>query len=828
MKKSLLLVLVLFCIISFVHNKFDVVINEICPNNVKTLKDNSDKYYPWVELYNAGEDKVDLSGYGLSNEDYIPLKWTFPKNTVIKSKKYLIVFLSDETSLEEGDLHTNFEISPKGDFLYLSDPKGELIEKVKIPELKKDISYGRTKDNSFQEMTPTPLEQNKEVEKEEEDKEEEEKDEKEKEEEETKMPIDAPKFSKGSGFYEEEFSLTLTCPEDSEIFYTTDSTDPKNSDTVQKYKKAIKIYDRSSEPNYYAEIGDDENDPTFIGSFGGYKRPKYLIDKAMVVRAYCESEDGISEVIDNTYFVTTGNLEKYSNFTIVSLVVNPEDLFDPDKGIYVVGNEYIEAKKNMNPNDFMAMFGLMYASNFYKEGPEWTKKTNLALFENGKLTLQQNVGIRIRGFSTKMQAGKSFNVYAKKRFGEKSINNTLFKDNYDKQNKLIKKYKSIALRNIFSEERIKDEIANILLYEREFQTIADTRKSILFLNGEYWGFYIILEKFSESYFQSHYNVPKEKVTLIKEGELSNGEETELTLYNTFFNEYAKKNVTDEKVYKEINDFVEIDSLIEHFCIGIYIGTADWPGHNDGVWRCNGEEMENNPYSDGRWRYISFDFDYSMGYSIAMWGAVPTEEPYETNNLKALERNIRPPTNLFLQLLKNNEDFRNRYIARFCDFANGVFNLEKIDFLIDDYLDNYLDMLANSKVRWKGFEFDGELEAFAAAKKDFIKNFDDIRKFYEERPKYALQHLKEFLGLESELQELTITKSGEGKIKINSITPEFTDGKWVGKYFADIPITITAIPSEKSKFKAWSGDVKSEEKTVTFELSKETKIKAEFK
>ena len=75
------------------------------------------------------------------------------------------------------------------------------------------------------------------------------------------------------------------------------------------------------------------------------------------------------------------------------------------------------------------------------------KKTNLALFENGKLTLQQNVGIRIRGFSTKMQAGKSFNVYSKKRFGEKS---TLFKDNYDKQNKLIQKYKSIVLRNIFS------------------------------------------------------------------------------------------------------------------------------------------------------------------------------------------------------------------------------------------------------------------------------------------------------------------------------------------------------------------------------------------
>ena len=799
MKKSIFLILILCCI-SFSKNKFEVVINEICTNNESTIKDIYDKYSPWVELYNNGPDKVDLSGYGLSNENYIPLKWTFPKNTIIKSKQYLIVFLSDR-KFDEDELHTNFGINPKGDFLFLSDPNGELIEKVEIPELKEDISYGRTNGNIFQEMTPTPLEKN-------------------------KIPVMAPTFSKGSGFYENEFLLTLSSSQGSEIYYTTDSSNPLNSTTVQKYTEPIKIYDRSSEPNVYAEIGDDENSPLFIGSFGGYKRPKYLIDKAMVIRAYCENENEISPIIDNTYFVTTGNLEKYSNFTIVSLVVNPEDLFDPDIGIYVVGNEYIEAKNNMDPNDFTQMFKLMYASNFYKEGPEWEKKTNMAIFENGKMILQQNVGIRIRGFSTKMQAGKSFNVYAKKRFGEKTIKNTLFKDNYDKKNKLITKYKSIALRNIFSEERTKDEIGNILLFGREFQSISDTRKSMLFLNGEYWGFYIIIEKFSESYFESHYDVPKEKVTLIKEGELSNGEESELPLYNNFFDEYSKKDVLDEKIYEEINNYIDLDSLIEHFVIGIYIGTADWPGHNDGVWRYNGEKIDNNPYSDGRWRYISFDFDYSMGYSIAMWGQTPTEEPYEVNNLKNLERNKRAPTNLFLALLKN-EDFRNKYILRFCDFINGIFNLDRVDLLLNDYKDNYLDMLADSKVRWKGYDYENELEAFATFKNNFVKNFDDIRKFYEERPKYALEHMKEYLELDSELQEITITKKGEGKIKINSITPDFKDGKWVGKYLSDIPITITAIPSEKSEFKGWSGDIKSKEKTITIELNEETEINADF-
>ena len=159
-----------------------------------------------------------------------------------------------------------------------------------------------------------------------------------------------PIFSKISGFYETEFELTLSSEQNSEIYYTTDSSNPLNSTTVKKYSEPIKIYDRSSEPNVYADIGEDEDSPLFIGPLGGYKKPTYLIDKAIVVRAYCKNKDGNSKIISHTYFVTTGNLEKYQDFTIISLVVNPEDLFDPDMGLYVVGNGYIEAKKKLGPN----------------------------------------------------------------------------------------------------------------------------------------------------------------------------------------------------------------------------------------------------------------------------------------------------------------------------------------------------------------------------------------------------------------------------------------------------------------------------------------------
>ena len=79
----------------------------------------------------------------------------------------------------------------------------------------------------------------------------------EEDEDENEDNIEEPKFSKKSGFFDDEFELELSSKKGNEIYYTTDSSDPLNSETVQLYKKPIKIYDRSSEPNVYADIGED-------------------------------------------------------------------------------------------------------------------------------------------------------------------------------------------------------------------------------------------------------------------------------------------------------------------------------------------------------------------------------------------------------------------------------------------------------------------------------------------------------------------------------------------------------------------------------------------
>ena len=54
-----------------------------------------------------------------------------------------------------------------------------------------------------------------------------------------------------------------------------------------------------------------------------------------------------------------------------------------------------------------------------------------------------------------------------------------------------------------------------------------------------------------------------------------------------------------------------------------------------------------------------------------------------------------------------------------------------------------------------------------------------------------------------------------------------EGKWSGKYFTNIPITIRAIPNEGIKFKEWSGDKTSDEESIDVSLTKNMTIIANF-
>ena len=119
--------------------------------------------------------------------------------------------------------------------------------------------------------------------------------------------------------------------------------------------------------------------------------------------------------------------------------------------------------------------------------------------------------------------------------------------------------------------------------------------TILFLNGEYWGAYLLIEKTDKSFIETNYLIPSENVSMIKEAENEEGPIEDTEKFNSFCsaNSVWGKDLNDEKAYEEIKNFIDVDSLIEHYAFGIYIATGDCPQRNQGVWKNNGPIIEGN-------------------------------------------------------------------------------------------------------------------------------------------------------------------------------------------------------------------------------------------
>ena len=508
-------------------------------------------------------------------------------------------------------------------------------------------------------------------------------------------------FSEESGFYLNDFLLALSTPSETlKIFYTTDGSDPTKSNTTKEYTSPIQVIDRSQEPNIYSNYEEDLESPLSVSTYYKYKKPPFLIDKAMVVRAVSKKGDNYGNIASKTYFITKNELSQFQRFTVISLVTNPENLFDPDNGIYIVGNRFIEWKKDKEFDPDSDYYYDDMECNYYMRGSEWEKEASISIFEDGKITIEQNVGIRMRGFSSRDLPQKSFNVFARKKYGKKTIkSSTLFPNNKDINGNLITEYNSISLRAVPDEERSRDYFVNRIIHDRNLQTAYDMKECFLFLNGEFWGMYVITEKYSGDFFASHYNIPKEDVLFNKDGEIDESTPQEIIDIYNFMDVYSKKDLSNEVYYKEVCELLDIDTLIELYSTGIFIANTDWPGHNFGIWKYNAKnKTKDNKYE--KWRFMAYDFDYSMGNVLE--GDFGSLESYQYDMFKFIQKSKDEyPTNLFLSLFKNKE-FKSKFIKSYENFVTNAMSMNIINPIIQKFNEDMSIFVGYSYSRWWGY------------------------------------------------------------------------------------------------------------------------------
>ena len=124
----------------------NVLITEIVANNQQGLKDEDGDREDWIELYNAGDEPQNLSGWHLTDDAADLNQWTFPAVT-IQPEQFLIVYASGkDRAVADAPLHTNFRLNQDGEYLALVKADGKSIASdfaPAFPAMEPDRSYGR-------------------------------------------------------------------------------------------------------------------------------------------------------------------------------------------------------------------------------------------------------------------------------------------------------------------------------------------------------------------------------------------------------------------------------------------------------------------------------------------------------------------------------------------------------------------------------------------------------------------------------------------------------------------------------------------------------------
>ncbi|MBQ2960596.1 MAG: CotH kinase family protein [Oscillospiraceae bacterium] len=117
--------------------KKDIIISEFMEKNRAVIADEDGDFSDWIELYNTGNESVNLKGWRISDNPE-QKGWKFP-DVSIEPGEYLLVFASKKEKEGGAELHADFGLS--GDEgLYLKDAEGNIVSEALCGNCDADIA----------------------------------------------------------------------------------------------------------------------------------------------------------------------------------------------------------------------------------------------------------------------------------------------------------------------------------------------------------------------------------------------------------------------------------------------------------------------------------------------------------------------------------------------------------------------------------------------------------------------------------------------------------------------------------------------------------------
>lgn len=593
---------------------------------------------------------------------------------------------------------------------------------------------------------------------------------------ETAKPNAYIETSHSSGTYDAAFTLTLSSKPGAKIYYTTDGSNPVTSGTRQVYSNGIAITDRKNDRNVLAAVPYDKLQ-TMSKDWDLINPTDQAVDKCTVLRAVAVNADGEqSDIVTNTYFV--GNMSQHisgiqdsvqaagQDLAVISITMDQEDLFDETRGIYAIGSD-------------------RSYPNFKEKGKAWERNCHIDYFEsNGtetSLELAQDCGIRIQGNYSRENIQKSFRLFAREDYGTKNFKYPFFPDVKNAEGETMKKFKTLVLRNGGNDSfnyKFKDNFMQSFLHEQDCETLHG-RPCVVYLDGEYWGHYVLQDDMSDNFLQEKRGVVKENVVVYKgsddpkyakykfkldEGELPEGVTDEDYYLQETFQFLNSHDLSKDADYSEfMSKYMAEDSAVGYFASMLYLNNRyDWPEKNWSIWRTTDDARETCAYEDGRWRFSIYDLDLTTNTT---WNTGGNLEGVQQDQVAALNK---PGSDLVIQNLfgnmMKNKSFRTKVAEKVKELATTVLTEQKVDANGKKYYDSYRPL--HSQFR----------ERFLSASDDWFaqSNYEDNIDWLKERISYLDTLMDHIINLTG--------KTGDGFGDTDTILPLVNNTLiWLGKW-----------------------------------------------
>lgn len=526
----------------------------------------------------------------------------------------------------------------------------------------------------------------------------------------------APSFGTQGGFFSSSQSITINAENPSaKIFYTTDGSEPKANSSMQ------------------------------------YSSP-FTVSTTTPIRAIAVVDGEISsDVTTATYFINNGNNIPTST-KVISLVTDRDYVYGDELGAFVIGR---------NGSTVPSKCGSMDRTANYMN--DWDRPCNIELFDENKTSqINQEVKIGVFGACSRTKSIKSIKVKANKIYGNNKLDYAIFKE------KPNLKWKSFVLRNSGN------DFGRMLFRDGYLQSLVATamdidhqayEPAVIFMNGEYYGMLGIRERTNKDFVYSNYGLDEEEICI----EETSARATECDDYQAVLNLTKNSNMNAAGVFDQIDKTIDVNECLNYFMTEIYICNEDWSEGNIKAWHRT---------SDGKWRWILYDTDYSTSLY----------QDYLSTNGFVYSAKCK----FFPQFIKNDE-IKKRLMTKFVAHAGTTFESEHVSFVLDsmknilsdeaDYFFNFLtSKRLNEKSSWQ-------------------EEAEKVRNFLTAREAFVFKHVADSLKLGSPVDLHIYSNLNGGMYTLNGLET-IKKSNFRSKYFTGSAITVKAEAPAGYKFSKW--------------------------